>query len=275
MIFLEQTVNQILREEGQLIVSLEDLQITWEMLQDVFIGTYEQAKQYISIYDWTTDTLSTTPQTKNDWAHVRHITYNAYNNMQRFMPDVPGQYWEFNPYTKNANSLMNANFSFEVSKYPSLEPLDVCVSLNCKKERKQPFLLPCTFEPDTFIFGDMTAYQNYKKEDEIVFEGNNSVGSFNTKTLSGYIITDADYSGTLQITSKYLGIKELDLSCELFYLWFKGHVMSLLGSMKKQIDLQGVGLPFDLNSDLLLERGRQILDMVEGLKGTKSHWSNF
>ena len=45
--------------------------------------------------------------------------------------------------------------------------------------------------------------------------------------------------------------------------------------MKKQFDLTGVGLPFDINADGLLERGRQLMDRVEELKGTKSHWSNF
>ena len=86
---------------------------------------------------------------------------------------------------------------------------------------------------------------------------------------------DKDYRGTLNITSKYVGIKELDLSCELFYTWFKGAVLCYIGAMKKQLDLTGVGLPFDLNGDTILERGRQLIDKVEELKGTKSHWSNF
>ena len=124
MIYLEQTVNQILQEEGQVIVSLEDLMITWDMLESLFIGTYEQAKGYISVYDWTTEVLNTNPQKQDDWTHIRHLTYNAYNNMQRFMPDVPSNYWEFNPYTKNALSLMSTNFSLEVGKYPTLEQLE-------------------------------------------------------------------------------------------------------------------------------------------------------
>ena len=45
--------------------------------------------------------------------------------------------------------------------------------------------------------------------------------------------------------------------------------------MKRQIDLQGVGLPFDINQDDLLNRGRELMNKVEELKGTKSHWSNF
>ena len=86
---------------------------------------------------------------------------------------------------------------------------------------------------------------------------------------------DEDYKGYLTIESKYVGIKELDLSCELFYIWFKAALMQYIGAMKKQLDLTGVGLPFDINADGLLERGRQLMDKVEELKGTKSHWSNF
>ena len=66
MIFLEQTVNQILREEGQVIVSLEDLNISWEDVESLFIGVFEQAKQYISVYDWITDNINSTP-TQKEW----------------------------------------------------------------------------------------------------------------------------------------------------------------------------------------------------------------
>ena len=41
------------------------------------------------------------------------------------------------------------------------------------------------------------------------------------------------------------------------------------------MDLTGVGLPFDINADGLLERGRVLMDSVEKLKETKQHWSNF
>ena len=51
MIFLEQAVNQILMEEGQIVVRLEDLQITWEDLENLFVGVYNQAKRYIVMYD--------------------------------------------------------------------------------------------------------------------------------------------------------------------------------------------------------------------------------
>ena len=43
--------------------------------------------------------------------------------------------------------------------------------------------------------------------------------------------------------------------------------MQYIGAMKKQMDLTGVGLPFDINADGLLERGRILMDNVEKLKG--------
>ena len=274
MIFLEQTVNQILMEEGQVIISLEDLQITWESLENLFIGVAEQAAEYISIYDWVTDYINSTPTEKN-WLNVKHITYTPVNYMQRMMPDVPGNYWEFNPFTKKASSMINTNFSLEVQLAPTIEHLQYSKRLNLIKDRKQMFTLPCTFSPESFSFGEMTAYPDYKHPHRIILECDNGVGCFDEKTLSGYVIMDKDYRGTLNITSKYVGIKELDLSCELFYTWFKGAVLCYIGAMKKQLDLTGVGLPFDLNGDTILERGRQLIDKVEELKGTKSHWSNF
>lgn len=271
MIFLEQTVNQILREEGQVIISLDDLQITWEDLEGLFCGVYEQAKQYINIYDWTTDYLNTNPQ-ERDYSHIKHITYSNATYMQRFMPDVPDGYWEYNPFTHKGSSLMASNFSLEVGKYPSLEHLDYDLSINLKKERKHIFTLPCSFYPEDFKFEDMIAFEDRHK---IILEGDNIFGEFDPKKLTGYLISDKDIKSTLSIKSKYFGIKELDLSCELFYIWFKGVLMCYIGAQKKQLDLTGIGLPFDINADGLLERGRQYIDKVEELKGTKSHWSNF
>ena len=272
MIFLEQTVNQILREEGQVIISLDDLQISWDEVESLFIGVYEQAKQYISIYDWINDIVGYSPE-KKDWAHVRHITFNA--AFQRMMPDVQENLWEFNPYTKNAMSMINTNFALEVSKYPTIEQLDVEVPLKLKQDTKQIFSLPCSFTPESLSFSDFTAYYDCKCGNKIIIEGDHGVGTFDNKKLNGYIIMDKDYTGTLKVKSKYVGIKELDLSCEVFYIWFKAALMQYIGAMKKQFDLTGVGLPFDINADGLLERGRQLMDKVEELKGTKQHWSNF
>lgn len=272
MIFLEQTVNQILREEGQVIVTLEDLNIKWEDVESLFIGIYEQAKQYISIYDWVTDSLSLAPE-QRDYAHIRHLTYNVY--FQRLMPDVPDSYYEFNPYTKNASSLINTTFAGEMAMYPTLAQLDYELPLTLKKEQRQPFILPCSFYPEDFSFGDFIAFEDRKDPTKIILESDKGVGRFDMKRLQGYVIMDEDFKGVLKVKSKYVGIKELDLSCELFYIWFKAALMQYVGAMKKQLDLTGVGLPFDINADGLLERGRVLMDSVEKLKETKQHWSNF
>ena len=272
MIFLEQTVNQILREEGQVIVTLDDLNITWQDIEDLFVGIYEQSKQYISIYDWVEDSLGLDPS-KRDYSHIKHFAYNAY--YQKMMPDVNPKQWEFNPYTKNASSMVNSNFSLEVGKYPTLENLEYELPMKLVKEKKSFFTLPCTFNLDDFDFMEAEVFPDHKDKHVLIIQGDNLFGRFNEKTLNGHMISDTDYIGTLKIKSKYVGIKELDLSCELFYMWFKAALMQYIGAMKKQLDLTGVGLPFDINGDQLLERGRQLMDKVEELKGTKQHWSNF
>jgi len=273
MIYLEQIVNQILREEGQVIVTLEDLQITWEDLESLFIGIFEQASQYINIYDWQNAYLSQSP-TKQDWTHIKHLTLNA-SILQRLMPDIPQNQYEFNPYTQEARTLMNAGFAVEAGLKPTLAPLPYETELDLIANQKQRFKLPCTFTLESFKFGDFEAFHDRKDKNRIILESNDGVGNFNTKTLVGEIIMDKDYKDTLSVTSKYVGIKELGLDCELFYTWFKAALMQYIGAMKKQLDLSGVGLPFDINADGLLERGRQLMDSVHELKGTESNWSNF
>lgn len=304
MIFLEQITNQILAEEGQILLSLSDLGITWEKLERLFIGTFEQSKNYINIYDWTNEIVSNTPK-KTNYTHIKHITYNAYNNMQRFMPDLPGQYWEFNPYTKNLSSLINTNFSLEVGKNATIGQLNFDIELkNIKNGKRVPFMLPTTpvTEPilintpqslDTFdVIGKEVQYSSIQNNSYLDnskncpcnnsnvsygIELNGDVqGSIDTDTLKGYIVFSKDYdSATITFLSKYVAIKELDMSCELFYTWYKSNLLIMLGSLKSQIDLNSSGLPFDFNADGLLERGKELRSKVDELKTTKSHWSNF
>lgn len=306
MIFLEQTVNQILQEEGQMILSLSDLGITWPILERQFIGTFEQAKDYITIYDWVNEVIGIDGVKKPEWTNVRHITYNAYNNMQRFMPDVPGQYWEFNPYTKNMTSLMSTNFSLEVGKHPTCGKIEYCLEFNdLKQGQTYNFSLPFSFsnltikdmDENTNLALTIKAYENENNSSntcsylertsncvcnnintsrEVEITGNDINGTFSDQTLTGSFVPNKDYRYLLfTFTTQYAAIKELDLTCELFYNWFKGNTLTMIGSIKKQVDLQGIGLPFDFNSDDLLARGREIMTKVEELKGTKSHWSNF
>lgn len=273
MIFLEQIVRQALMEEGQVIVTLEDLQITWEDLERLFIGVYNQSKDYILISDWVRDTITPDP-TPKDWTHIKHLTINT-GVMPRIMPDMPNNMWEFNPYTHEASSLMNTSFTAEVGLHPTLDYLDYKQKVSLKANRKSKFRLPCDFDINSFSFENFTAFEDHRHPERIILESNNGVGNFNTKTLMGELIMDIDYTGNMEITSKYVGIKELDLTDELFYIWFKAALLSYIGAMKKQFDLSSVGLPFDINADNLLERGRQLMDKVEELKGTKSHWSEW
>ena len=274
MIFLEQAINQILLEEGQTIVTLEDLEISWKQLENIFIGTFEQAKDYITIYDWTTQNMGPTPQKMSDWTNVRHISIAA-TPMQRMMPDYPHSFWDFNPYTKDGRSLAHINYAVDYGKHATLDYLEYSLPMSFTANAKKAFLLPCTFDENSFSLDDISANADAKDENNIILDGTRAVGNFDNKTLRGHLIFDTDYKGTLKVTSKYVGIKELDLTCELFYTWLKGNVLQFIGAQKQQIDLQGVGLPFDINGDHLLERGRQFIDRVEELKGTKSHWSNF
>lgn len=282
MIFLEKTVYQILREEGQLVVTLDDLEITMDQLNDLFIGTFDQCKGYITVYDWGEEFVGIDGVQEPEWTHLRHITYNTYNNMQRFMPDVPGNYWEFNPYTKKMSSLMATNFSTDYGKYPYCGPIQYDKSLGkVKTGLPLNFTLPCSFDIHTF---KMQSGVDDTKYIEVVGEADNVIslagplgqGEFNSKTLKGTITTTEDVNDlNTSFISKYAGILELDETCELFFVWFKANMLCMIGSVKEQTDLQGVQLPFDYNKDGILQRGRELLQRVEELKVQKQHWSNF
>lgn len=302
MISLEDTVNQILSEEGQVVLSLNDLDITWEQLERVFKGTYEQCKGYITVYDWLTDTISIEGKKEPDWANVRHMTYNAYNNMQRFMPDVPGNYWEFNPYTKKMSSLMASNFSFEVAKYPTIQKVDWEIKLqNVEGGQTVKFDIPYSLgtikiyngeeeipvevteeeidledQPEDTYLAKYPFRPKSETGDILNIESDDVNGTINNYDLTGELLFNYGYDEIIiKATSKFVSIIELDLTCELFYNWYKANLLTMIGAIKKQIDLEGVGLPFNFNADELLARGREIMTKVEELKGTKSHWSNF
>lgn len=306
MIFLEQTVNQILQEEGQIVLSLSDLGISWKNLESLFVGTYEQAKGYLSVYDWENQVLTNNLEKHDQYTHIRHINYNPALFMQRLMPDTPQQYWEFNPYTKNTAALMNANFSLEVGKYPTCKQLSYNLDLkDVKKGHKIYFNLPFTIDTNIEISDNNSLEEIKVTAKEVTYDAQedckntyldnsrsciccsdgsstnveiygDATGSFDINSLSGYLKFDKNYDSiTVTFLTKYAGIEELDMTCELFYTWFKGNLLTMIGSIKKQLDMQGVGLPFDFNQDDLLSRGREIMNKVDELKTSKMHWSNF
>ena len=79
----------------------------------------------------------------------------------------------------------------------------------------------------------------------------------------------------LNMVSQYKGVMSLDMTCELFYTWFKVNLLGMIGGVKEQINLDGIGLPFTINSDGLLARSRELAQKLDDLKVTKMRWSNF
>lgn len=287
MIFLEEATNQALAEEGQVIITLEDLGITWSQLERLFVGTYNQAKIYVPIYKQEVMTLSPYGQKVPNIANIRHIVYNSYQNMQRFMPDISQEQWEFNPYLHELKTLVSTSFNIEYATYSYCGSIPYSITLtDVKKDKVYPFKLPCQFLNDTFKItngkSDIIASEEVEEiiDDQTVkmvdLTGDFGEGKIDITNLEGYVILNEDTDLlTLSLDSKYSGILELDLTCELFYVWYKANLLSLIGGMKEQIDLQGVGLPFDINKDTLLTRARELSNNVEQLKGTKSYWSGW
>jgi hypothetical protein len=277
MIFLEEATHQALAEEGQTIITLSDLEISWEMINSLFFNTYNQAKQYVPIYKWTTRQLTPHAIVDEDIINIKHITYNAYQNMQRFMPDIEQQTWEFNPYTKEIKGLVSTSYSLEYNTYSYCGQLPYAATLrNLKQGRKYAFYLPCMFSSSDFTITGQGLELEAGEPDEdgvIALTGSLGSGTFDVNTLSGFIEPNINLDSIeLKLTSKYYGILELDMTCELFFTWYKANLLALIASMKEQIDLQGVGLPFDINKDGLVARARQLRDEVENAKINKAHW---
>jgi len=302
MIFLEQITNQILREEGQVILALPDLGITWDTLEQLFIGVFEQSKAYLSVYDWERRHI-TDQKEKYDVAHIRHITYNTTNQMQRFMPDVPQQLWEFNPYTHNVSTLMNSNYSLEVIKYAQCKQLDYPIMLDqVGANANQRILLPFTPTDNinvkadgTALNVDVTSATNTETDDDcndyldnslpcpckggsnetILTYSGDMTGTFDSANYIMNVKFNNDYNIVdMNLKSKYVGIAELNMTCDLFYKWYKAALLTMIGSIKSQVNMGG-DMPFDFNQDTLLERGRQLFAELEELKAKKQHWSNF
>ena len=286
MIFLEEITNQALMEEGQIILSLTDYDLTWQKLERLFVGTFNQAKDYLLIFDWTTQNLSPNAIKVPNLVHVKNIVYNSYQKMQRFMPTIEQQLWEFNPYTKDLKALVSTSFGLEYSKHATCDYLPYSITLSdVKADTAYPFALPCSFRAGTFTITTTdnqdvidTVEEKTDESDNVFLEisGTMGEGQIDPKTLDGYITPVKDYTQiTLELTSKYKGLLELDMTEELFYNWYKANLLSLLGGIKDQIELPGVGLPFDLTRDTLSQKAGSLMATVNDLKVTKSHWSNF
>lgn len=285
MILLEQIVNQCLLEEGQIVSSITDLGLDWDKLESLLESTYEQAKRYLQIYDTMTINASTTPQVIDNIEQVRRVTYDVFLNYNRLVQDIPQEYWDFNPNTKQFKTLASMQYIVEYLTYPACGYLTYTQNIaSIQNKQNYTFKIPGSYEDDTFEIskGNLKSYitgNDINDSNIAIISGDLCDGTLNLTTFKGTLTNFTDIGNTpdmqISYTTKYKAIDKLGLHTELFNTWFKANLIGLIGAIKSQTTMSDIGLPFDTGGDNLLSRASELRDKVEQLKIDKQTWWNF
>ena len=280
MIYLDKLLRTIQLEEGQTLVSFEDLGISDTDLNDLFESVYEQARPYAQSFVRKIIKGSMSPIKIPDAVAIKRVTYNVYEGFIRPVPDLSDNMWDFDPHTREFRSFATTNYVVEYLTYPECGYKDLSAILT-QKDGKLFISLPCKFNPETFTLsqGNLVATCSPSaKKGEYTINGTLGKG-FISERGEGAVSLSSEATEDLvsmQCFSKFKAIEEWDMKVEVFVVWFKAALLSLIGSIKEQAgNIDSAALPFDVNRDTILGRARELWARVEDLKVSKSAWYEF
>lgn len=278
MLFLDKCIKAILLEEGQLLVSLEDLGITSDDLNQLFESIYEQSRPYIQRYVKKSLTLSTSPITLPDAVSIKRVVYNTYmNNYDRIMADVPTKYWDFDPHSRTLTTYVSTSFIVEYLCYPKCGNLELSESILLNDGRGM-LKLPCSPDELTLkLMLDTLECVSETKDKITTFKINDKeVATLDLSTLKLYINASEYNTALFTYTTLNYAIEEWDMKAEIFMVWFKAALLSMIGAIKEQAgNIDSAAMPFDINRDGILARARELYAKLDELKTTKSTWWEF
>lgn len=280
MIYLDRLIRVVLLEEGQTLISLDDLGITQEDLEDLFEGVYEQARPYAQRYIRKTMRGSMSPITLPEAVAVKRVTYNVYEGFTRPVPDVPDNMWDFDPHTKQFRSFASTSYVVEYLTYPKCDYLEISEVLT-QKNGKIFFNLPCDYNPESLVLTQGNLKATCEKSSiagEYNLRGDLGTGLISKRRELAISLSDVAKEELISLSyrTKYKAIEEWDMKVEVFVVWFKAALLSLIGSIKEQAgNIDPAALPFDVNRDTLLGRARELWAKVDELKINKSAWYEF
>jgi hypothetical protein len=125
--------------------------------------------------------------------------------------------------------------------------------------------------------GGQTDPENPLPEDTIYLAGSLGTGYIEPATLTVKLkLTDITADNIMvSFVTKWKAIAELDQTNDLFNTWFKVNVLNVIGAIKQQTQLDGIGLPFDTSRDTILDRARALADTLPEMKNNFNKWYNW
>ena len=289
MLFLDKCVRTILLEEGQILVSLEDLGISEDDLNQLFESVYEQARTYIQKYVKKSITASTSPVYLPDAVSIKRVVYNTFmNDYDRVSSDIPQKNWDFDPHSRNLTTYVSMSYIVEYLSYPKCGNLDFTDAVELING-KGTAVLPCKPDRDSFklIYGEDEYKITSISEDgcKYYFEKDLEDGEFlqvaeydTCKKRLDIAIEPKEGINQINFSFKTLNyaIEEWDMKAEIFMVWFKAALLSMIGAIKEQAgNIDSASMPFDVNRDGILGRARELYAKLDELKQTKSCWWEF
>lgn len=277
MIYLEELVDVILAEEGQVLMGidfiLDDLKLSMKKLEAVFVKSAREYSRRRPIEETRNfEVASTMLQLPSNVTAVRAVRFGVLDSMPRFfMPTLGQSGYEFERHTGILKvwppiSPIRVTYTREVEIKGS-QSIELTYPMDSREDTLEEVL------PTTFKSGTLTITKNSKTMSVVdtvdgvaQLEGNLGTGTIDTKTREVSLQLADTTANDLVIAYKslYKCINDLYIGDEVFTKLFASKLLESVAAMRAQAtqeELQHI----DLTTDDLYERVRILKKEVNKL----------
>lgn len=276
MLYLEQSVKNIVTGNGIFVIPLSAFSFNWDILNTMFISTLKKFEKWKPINKRIYTTVNPSGIVLKDAIEVKNIAMMSGNMIPAQASPFQSDDFYFDPVTKLLQSVGTSQFLVTYLGSYTLENQNITQTFTCYNNEKS-ITEYLTAVPDistlTISYNDEEMAISLKDGDYVEYTSASAKASVCLDSLK-FELQREQYNNEATInityTTKYKAIKELDQSDEFFETWFGSVLLSSLGSIKAITKFES--LPVDVTTDDMLAYGRTLKELVNTYQVERSKW---
>lgn len=274
MLLLEEAIERVITQEGQNLIPLAAFSLDKLRIQNLFKTSLMEYQEYFpNIKTKKIAGTGTCLQIKDCIGSPLSLRFGGFPNVVGMNARYDKPNWQWNYQTKTITTVLGGGpWIITYAAEYNLDYQDVTESYRViKGEDEIELNLRAEFKGKSLVVKrktdglSMKVVDTYEKDglSYAELEGPLGTGTVLINDLRLKLELDSTRDDELQISyiTKYLGIKELDFQNMEFITWFGSKLLTAIGSLKLMTQLEGI--PFQISTDDLLARGRELQQQVE------------
>ena len=286
VLLFEHALENVKIETGQLLIPFESLKLDNDKLEKLFIRTCKKLQNKRPIRDNITLNIDSNGTHIKDALAIYALRYRIYDDWDRVTTPINRRLWTFDRNTRILKTLFTSPFVISYSREYKMGhvPITDESQYNIDGEAQIDFYIKASYKQGSFRLTKThadtqipatTMVEISRTGSVAQLSGDMGTGTLNLDTLKLSLNLTDILEGDIVPTyvNKRIACLDLEEHDLAFITWFTIDVLRSFGDLKYQATMsEGVGLPFSLQSDTLLDRARQLEDNLNEYLKSASHW---